>query len=345
MKTQLLTAAFVAALAASSAFADKVTLASGSVLTGTAGALADGKLKFKADDGLGDLLIPVEKIVKLEAADNDHVIQYKDNSKETKKVSVDDGSLVVEKNGEMVDLDMTDVKAVDPVEETWKGSINFSATATRGNTVGESASVVGDLSRRWEKDRFTSNAGYYYAASGDSKQDKQKTVSRFELQAQEDHFWNGPSFYTYVNGKYEFDRIMNLEYRYRVGLGLGYQWFENKDFGFGKSSFNQELGMSYIAEKYDHTDDDNYGTFRYAHHYTWDISSVEGLAFAHNFEFLPQVDEWTDNYLLDTDAGFTYAFRANWQLLAKVEWDYKKKVAVGTKHSDLRYILGLGYKW
>lgn len=345
MKTQLLTAAFVAALAATSAYADKVTLKSGSVLTGTAGVLADGKLKFAADDGLGDVLIPIENVVKLEAANNDHVLQYNDNSKETKKVSVDDGALVVDKDGEMVALDMGTVKAVDPEEEKWKGSINLSGMATRGNTVSESASVAADASRRWEKDRFTSNFGYYYAASGDSKQNKQKTVSRLELQAQEDHFWNGQSFYSYVNGKYEFDRIMNLEYRYRLGLGIGYQWFENKDFGLGKTSFNQELGMSYIAEKYDHTDDDNFGTFRYAHHFAWEVASVAGLAFVHNFEYLPQVDDWSGNYLLDTDVGLTYAFRANWQLIAKAEWDYKRKVAEGTKHSDIRYILGLGYKW
>ena len=49
--------------------------------------------------------------------------------------------------------------------------------------------------------------------------------------------------------------------------------------------------------------------------------------------------------MIDTDAGLTYAFRANWQLIAKVEWDYKSKVGDRTKHSDIRYILGLGYKW
>ena len=103
--------------------------------------------------------------------------------------------------------------------------------------------------------------------------------------------------------------------------------------------------MSYIAEKYDHTDDDNFGTFRYAHHFAWEVASVAGLAFVHNFEYLPQVDDWSGNYLLDTDVGLTYAFRANWQLIAKAEWDYKRKVAEGTKHSDIRYILGLGYKW
>ena len=103
--------------------------------------------------------------------------------------------------------------------------------------------------------------------------------------------------------------------------------------------------MAYVGEKYRHVEADDYGTFRYAHHYKWDIAAVDGLAFAHNLEFLPQVDEFFDNYLVDADAGVTYAFRPNWQLTAKVEWDYKKRVGPGTKHSDLRYVLGLGYKW
>ncbi len=335
--------AAVMMLAVSSVLADKVTLKSGSFLTGTAGVFADGKLKFTSDE-LGELAIPVDKIAKLEAS-NDHVVQYNDRTLETKKVTVTDGAYVVVENGAEKKLDMTNVKAVDPVIEKWHGSVNFSGTVTRGNTVGESASVVADVSRRWEKDRVTASAGYYYGASGDSKDTKQKTTSRFELQAQEDHFWTGESFYTYVNGKYEYDRILNLKYRYRLGLGLGYQWFEKKDFGFGKSSFNQELGITYILEKYDGMEEEDYGTFRYAHHFVCDIDLVPGLAFAHNFEFLPQVDEWTDNYLFDADFGFTYAFLANWQLIAKVEWDYQKQVAPGRKNSDLRYIFGLGYKW
>ncbi len=343
MNIKTILAAFLSLATVSSVFADKVMLKSGSVLTGTAGQFAGGALNFMSDD-LGALTIPIDKIVKLEAS-NDHVVQYNDLSTETKKVMVSDGAFAIEENGTVKKLDMTNVKAVDPVPETWHGSVNFSGTVTRGNTVGESASVVADVSRRWEKDRLTAGAGYFYGASGDSKETKQKTTSRFELQAQEDHFWTGNAFYTYVNGKYEFDRIMSLKYRYRVGLGLGYQWLENRDFGFGKISFNQEAGLSYVMEKYDHTKEDDYSAFRYAHHFTWDITPVPGLAFAHNLEFLPDMEDWTDNYLIDADAGFTYAFRANWQLIARLEWDYKSKVGEGTKKSDLRYILGLGYKW
>ena len=338
MQTKLLTATVVATLAATVALADKVTLVSGSYLTGTAGDFDGNTLKFTSDD-LGEVAIDVSKIAALES-DRTHVVRYRDLTTATLPVTVVNGAYQV---GETA-LDMANVKDIDPAPEGWHGSVNFSGTVTRGNTVGESASLTADVNRRWEKDRLTADAGYYYAASGDSKQDKQKTTSRFEAQAQEDHFWS-QKFYTYVNGKYETDRIKDLDYRWRVGLGGGYQWLENDDFGFGKVSFNQEVGMSYVGEKFEHVDDDNYGAFRYAHHLAWEIAAVKNLSFAHNLEWLPQVDEWADNYIIDADAGIVYKFSANWQLVAKVEWDYKSKVAPGTKHSDLRYILGLGYTW
>lgn len=338
-----MSAAVVAAIAATAAFADKVTLQSGSVLVGNAGAIRNGKLEFKTDE-LGELKIDIEKVFELEA-EGDHVVKYLDNTTATKPLRILRGEIVYLEDGELHKVDSETVKATDPEVEKWHGSINLSGSVTRGNTVSESATVEADVNRRWEKDRFTANGGYYFAQSGDSKQSKSKNTSRFEAQAQEDHFWTGEKFYTYVNGKYEVDRIMDLKYRWRFGTGVGYQWLEKEDLGWGKISFNQEVGMSYVFEKYDHEDDDKFGTFRYAHHAAWEVAKVDGLDFVHNFEYLPQVDEWQDNYMIDTDIGLTYAFRANWQLIAKMEWDYKSKVGGDAKHSDIRYILGLGYKW
>ena len=342
MKTRTMAAVCAAAIVPAALFADKVTLNSGSTLSGTAGVIRDGKVAFVSDD-LGEILIPLDKIAALDSKAV-HVFQYNDGRKEKIAATVEEGVIVHAGDGKTGKVDMSDVKAVDPVEEKWQGSVNLSATATRGNTVGESATVIADASRRWENDRFTGALGYYFAQSGDSKQDKQKTVSRFEANAQFDHFWS-QKFYGLVKGKYEFDRIMDLEYRGRVGLGLGYQWLEKQDLGFGALSFNQEAGVAYVLEKYDHDSRDDYASAFYAHHLNWTVASVEGLEFFHNFDYLPDFEDLADNYILDTDVGISYAFRPDWQLLAKAEWDYKSKVGKDTKHSDIRYILGIGYKW
>ena len=126
MKTKMRSAVLLAALAATAAFADKVTLKSGSFLTGDADVIRDGKLKFKSAD-LGDLEIAVENIAKLES-DRDHVVQYLDNTTAIKKVTVAEGALAVKEGGEVKKMDLTNVKAVDPELETWHGSVNFSGT-------------------------------------------------------------------------------------------------------------------------------------------------------------------------------------------------------------------------
>ena len=338
MKVKLIVAAFAAAVAANLSFADKVTLKNGSSLLGDAGLFQDGKLVFNATD-IGEVKIPVEAIEKLEAS-GDHTIQYNDRSTEKKAVTVAGGAYQVDGKN----LDMSNVKEIDPEEQKWHGSVNLSASAARGNSVSESATVLADVARRWENDRFTTAGGYYFAQSGDSKQTKRKSTSRFEVQGQYDHFW-GPAFYNYINAKYELDRIMNLDYRFRLGAGFGYQWLEGKEFRFGKLSFNQEFGLAYVTEKYDDNGSaDDYASVRYAHHLIWD-TNIENLQITHNFELLPNLNYILDDYIVDTDAGFTYMFLPNWQLIGKIEWDYKRKTADNVKHSDLRYMLGLGYKW
>ena len=331
--------AAVFSLAGAVLMADKVYLKSGSVLTGTAGNVAGGCIMFKSDD-LGEVKIALSGIERLESP-REHVVQYKDLKQETKVLGVKDGKLV---EGDRA-LDMANVKAVDPVLESWHGSVNLAAGMARGNTVSESVSLFADAARRWETHRFTSSFGYYFSQSGETKESKQKTENRFEIQAQEDYFF-WPRFYGYMSGKYEHDEIMQLDYRLRLGAGCGYQWLEGVDVAnLGKMDFNQEFGMAWVSEEFDSGYSDDFATVRYAHHYGWTIARFDGMKFFHNLEFLPDVSDPAENYIIDADAGLSWAFRENWQLTARFEWDYKSKVADGVKHSDLRYVLGLGYRW
>ena len=117
-----------AALLAGAAFADKVTLKSGSFLTGEAGLIQEGKLLFKSDD-LGDLKIDIANIKSLDAKKS-HVVQYRDDSTEEKVLTVKDGALY-DGNGKLA---MENVKATDPAAETWHGNVNIAYNASRGNT-------------------------------------------------------------------------------------------------------------------------------------------------------------------------------------------------------------------
>ena len=338
MKTSLMVGA---ALLAGAAFADKVTLKSGSFLTGEAGFIQEGKLLFKSDD-LGDLKIDIASIKSVDPA-KDHIVQYLDNTTETKILTVKDGELW-SGNGK---LDTTNVKATDPAEETWHGSVHAAFNATRGNTFENSGSLEANVNRRWEKDRLNVDFGYYYAEDAVAGAEKEKTEDRWEVEAKHDHFW-WPKVYHYEDLKWERDMIQDLRARYRAGLGGGYQWLDKTVFeSTGKWNFNQELGVNYIKEEYDNNDDAKDGGFcalRYGHHFGYIPKWVKGVELFHEFEILPEVDEW-EKFLAKANVGLSADLVWNFNLIAKIEWEYNSKPANDRKKDDTRYIVGLGYKW
>lgn len=338
MKTLVMLAASALCLAAA---ADKVSLKSGSFLTGKAGAIQDGKLKFESDD-LGEIEISVENIALLES-DTTHVLQYSDMSEETLPLTIENGEYVVEGNK----VNMDNVKAIDPEEETWHGSINVAFQSDRGNTYGHSATVLANVNRRWEKDRFRTDFGYYYGDNGTSRDTREKTKDNWELEAQHDHFWL-TRVYSYENGRYVRDTMAGLSTRIRLGAGLGYQWLDAEEFEHtGKWSFNQEAGFGWTHNVYKERTpgvDDDYCSVHYAHHLTLDPYFSDTIQFFHNLAYDPAIHDW-EQYTIEADVGATAKVYGDFDLLAKVEWDYNSMPAKGRKSSDFRYILGLGYKW
>ena len=281
------------ALAASCVFAvsaDTIVFKSGSRLEGEVVRIVGGDITFKSVD-VGEVKVSQDKVASLTTAKSS-TVQYNDRTTADGVIAMKDGAYTLAEKP----LDMKNVKAVNPEPEKWSGSVNFSGSMARGNTRSEKASVTADVSRRWEKDRYTGNFGYYFAQNGTDRDNKEKTEDRIELASQFDHFWEN-KVYSYVNGKYE-----------RIS-------------------------------------DDDRCAFRYAHHLAWDPKWVDKLAFTHNLEYLPDVSDWAESYLIDADVGFTYALSLDWQLMGKIDWDYNSNPGPHTKSSDFRYMLGLGYKW
>ena len=334
----ILAAASAMLLAAASA--DTVTLKGGSVLVGEAGAISGDVLKFKSDD-LGDIDLKISKIKSIDKAKS-HVVQYKDGTTAERAIDVKDGALWSDGSK----LDMANVKAVDPVPEKWHGSVNVAYNATRGNTYENSATVLANVNRRWEKDRLAGDFNYSYADSGKSSSSKTKTTDRWLVDVKHDHFW-WQKVYHYENGRYERDVIQDLDSRFRLGIGAGYQWLDNAEFeSTGKWNLNQELGVNWIREEYGN-DDSKKGGFvalRYAHHFGYIPKWYKNVEFFHNLEILPEADEW-EKFLANADVGLSTKLIMDFDLIAKIEWEHNSKPSGDRKKNDLRYIVGLGYKW
>lgn len=332
----------VMALLGVSALGETIELKSGSILKGKVTAMTREAITFESED-FGEVTIKVEKIAKL-GDQGAHVVQYNDNATEEKNLSVENGAYLAD--GDVLKID--EVKKIDPAAETWHGDIHLGFTAARGNTYENAASLTAKLNRRWEHDRLRLEAGYYNTRTGASGEDARTTTERWEAFGQEDHFWSA-AFYNFVNLKYESDRVAELKARYRAGLGLGYQWLDGYVLeNVGTWDFNQELGVDYVKEEYENDNEDSkkngFAALHYAHHLKFVPAQIDGVEVFHNLEYLPEIDEW-EKYLVKADAGFTMKIYGNFDFLAKVELDYNSKPATDRKKEDLRYILGLGYKW
>jgi len=333
----------VCALVVGAAFADTVVMTSGSHLTGTAGLIQGGKLQFKSDD-LGDVQIDIAKIKSLDV-EKEHVVQYADNSTTNRVLGIRDGALWVAKDEK---LDMSTVKATDPAEEKWHGNVNVAFNAARGNTYDTSAAVLANVNRRWEKDRLNVDFGYFYGEQGSVGTETKKTTDRWDVEGKHDHFWL-PKVYHFENLKWERDVIQQLNARYRVGAGGGYQWLDNSVFETtGKWNFNQELGANWVKEEYaipnDYAKKYGFCALRYGHHFGYIPKWAENLELFHNAEILPDVSEW-EKFLAKADVGFTTKLIYDFDLIAKIEWEYNSKPAADRRKDDIRYIVGLGYKW
>ena len=106
--------------------------------------------------------------------------------------------------------------------------------------------------------------------------------------------------------------------------------------------------MNWIKEEFRGVSDDakkgGFCALRYGHHLEWSPIWTKGVALFHNAEILPEVDEW-EKFLAKADVGVTTKLIYDFDLLAKIEWEYNSRPAGDRKYEDIRYILGLGYKW
>jgi putative salt-induced outer membrane protein YdiY len=197
--------------------------------------------------------------------------------------------------------------------------------------------VAVDLTRRTEIDRWTLGAGYNFGRQRDpGTGDKTTTTDNYFGAAKYDYFFT-PKFYAFGTFRYEHDRIAELDYRLTPGAGIGYQWVETPTF-----KFDTEAGLAYVVEKYTDGTDNNFLAARLAYHLKKEINAT--AAFFHNFEYYPSLERM-DDYLIITDAGIRFTLTGQMFAEYKAEFRYDATPAEGASRSDLRHLVGLGWKF
>jgi putative salt-induced outer membrane protein YdiY len=135
----------------------------------------------------------------------------------------------------------------------------------------------------------------------------------------------------------EEDNVANLALRVSPGIGLGYRWINKPEV-----HFNTEMGVSYVWEKFDNNGTNEHVALRFAYHF--DKKLNDKVSLVHNVEYLPSVEDLGD-FNLNADVGIRAQLTTNMFGEFKAEWRYDATPAPGADENDLRYTVGVGWKF
>jgi putative salt-induced outer membrane protein YdiY len=324
---------------AQSMYADELVFTNGDRLTGKMDHALKGKLVFKSDIA-GKITVDMSKIQTF-STDEAIEVHLKDGNILTQKVVSSKAGRFAIEGTEAVkarEFDLADISSINPPEPKWTGNVSAAVTSTHGNTKTEAISASANLSKRTEKDRTKLSADYARGKQEDPDTGQQKTTENWwRTKAKYDYFFT-KKFYGYLDGRYETDKIAELDRRVIVGGGGGYQWIETED-----TKFSTEGGLASLYEKYENQTDSS-AELSAQLGYNLDKKLTKNLKLVHDLTYYPSTEKFSDYYLTSTGeirAHFTEKMFVNFKVI--LNYDTTPAIDAGT--TDTKYMLGLGYSF
>jgi putative salt-induced outer membrane protein YdiY len=223
-----------------------------------------------------------------------------------------------------------------PPVKRWSGAVTATALATRGNSESESIRVSIDALRKGDKNTLTLAAAYALGQTEDATGANTTNIDNWFASAKLDYAFN-EKWYNYALVRVEEDNVANLALRVSPGIGVGYRWINKPD-----RHFNTEMGVSYVWERFDNDGTNEHVALRLAYHY--DRKLNDKVSLVHNLEYLPSVEDLGD-FNLNADLGLRAQLTENMFGEFKVEWRHDASPAPGADENDLRYTIGVGWKF
>ena len=321
---------------------DEILLKNGDRISGKIQNLVGGKLIIKADVA-GTVTVDLSNIQTL-SSDGPIEVNLKDQTGFTQKVtSADPGRFATEGSDSIraQEFAVADIVSINPPMKPvpkWVGDVSLGITSTHGNTKTEMISASANFSKRTAKDRTTISTDYAKGTQKDQNTGEDVTIEDWwRAKGKYDYFFS-KKMYGYLDGRYERDVIAELDRRMIIGLGAGYQWIESDDM-----NFSSEFGLASVYEKFDNQTDSN-SEISLQLGYNFDKKLHKNIKFVHDLTYYPAINKFSD-YYLTTTAGVRADFSEAFFVTAKAMFNYDATPAIGRGSTDVKYFLGLGYRF
>jgi len=215
----------------------------------------------------------------------------------------------------------------------WSGRANLGASLQTGNSKKNAINADAMVKAKWsDKHRVIIKSEYNRKKDAGNITEDNKSIDGVY-----DYFFNNQWFLNSALG-FEQDDINKIDLRTMIGLGLGYQAFENDDL-----NLKFILGPSYLRTDFENGGSESSAAIHWNTDY--DQKLFDGLAQVfHDHDLIVSTDD-TEDFLLDTKTGVRLPLKNGLVATAQIDFDWDNKPAPGITEDDTKYSLKLGYEW
>lgn len=314
--------------------ADEVVLIDGTRIVGRVKTLDAGRLTIVGET-IGELHLPFSRVLSI-TTDEDREVVLADGSARRVRFELRGESVEIVGATGREPVSLAQVQAIDPPPPeppvTHEGNITLSGKVTDGNTRQKKVTANAEYVRRTKENRLTVLADWNYA------QDFGELTERnASLRGKVDHFFDERLF-TYANASGRRDDFADLDLRSTLGAGAGYQLLDSDT-----CKYYEELGISYVDDRFDVAEDDDYATARFSGKLDWAFDPDRVTIFHFHEVFLGLED--TDDLLVDTQSGVRLTLLKDFYASIQLNYKWDNTPAEGKRREDVELLLGLGYSY
>ena len=223
-----------------------------------------------------------------------------------------------------------------PETKAWVTTAAASLALTRGNSENFLVTLSLDTKRKWEKQDvgLGISGGYGDSTVNDAYS---KNTQFLQGYGQYNHLFTD-RFYGGLRLDGQYDGIAGVDYRFRLTPLVGYRFIKND-----KMTLALEAGPSVVCEHLQGQTATTYAAVRFAQ--TFEYKIAVGTKVWETVSYVPQIDDWGGNYLVNLEIGIDTAIAKGWSLRVVFQDMYASRPATGKKDNDMRLLAGVSYKF
>ena len=215
----------------------------------------------------------------------------------------------------------------------WKGNLDFGFGLTQSTTDTSSVTLGFKAERKKSPTRLIIRSNYRFET------EKQRGESRTTLHDQLAGFIKGEydlswRAFVFTSAAAEYDAIERLSIRGVPKLGIGYRIYKSES-----ATFQIETGGAYVFERFFGGETTDFFAIPFGAE--TEIKLPYDITFHWRADYLPSVKEWTDDYLLSTEASLSVPIMKHLAFKASLTDDYDNQPAEDTNRNHLTTTLGL----